>query len=547
MADSQKRIDRRRLLELGGLTLGATIVAACGPPSVTPPTPTQAPAAAPTTAPPAQAAAPTAAQAPTAAGAAPTAAGAAPTAAAAAPTPAAAATAPAKATAPAAQTGATVKQPVEIVFNTWWQPLQDAFVILTKEFQDQNPGVTIKTQFGGDDYTTKMEAGIVAGGFGDAATGDNGVQTKYMSAGHHYDLSSWVQSDGINLKEHYALGGIEIWGGKVLQMPMDNDDRAVYYNKTMLKAAGAPDPWDDLKGKWTLDDMFEIAKKVTKKDANGRITQYGLQINYTDTEDQEPYIWSMGGNYANWETGKYNYLDPGLMKWFELVYKWATQDKILITKEAIAALQGSANANPFRGGIVAMFHRASYDSTINEKEIGSKFEWDAAPSPGPGSFNTALPAGVAGSTVNPNFVPKIAKNPELGYKWIAYLAGDRAETIYAQKKTMMVANKAAWKTYQDSPPPKHAGSFVYYAFSRSYGYHYYSDIMNEVMYDTVQPELDKAFLGQQTIKQALESAQKKIDTLGKSQSGPPNPYTIGGSPLPPISEAELNKWGVKPY
>src|SRR5262245_9720043 len=198
MADSQKRIDRRRLLELGGLTLGATIVAACGPPSISPPTPTAAPAAAPTTAP-APAAAPTAAAAaPTTAAAAPTAAGGAPTAAAAAPTAAAAAaTAPAKTTAPAAQTGATVKQPVEIVFNTWWQPLQDAFVILTKEFQDQNPGVTVKTQFGGDDYTTKMEAGIVAGGFGDAATGDNGVQTKYMSAGHHYDLSSWVQSDGI--------------------------------------------------------------------------------------------------------------------------------------------------------------------------------------------------------------------------------------------------------------------------------------------------------------------------------------------------------------
>ncbi|HEY3079869.1 MAG TPA: extracellular solute-binding protein [Chloroflexota bacterium] len=548
-SDHSLRIARRRLLEMGALSVGATILSACAPPSVSAPTaaPTTAPAAPPAAAPTATTAAPAAAATPTQAAAATKPAAAAPTTApAAAPTQAAAATKPAVGA--AAQTGATVKQPVEVVFNTWWQPLQDAFVVLTKEFQDQNPGVTIKTQFGGDDYTTKMEAGIVAGGFGDAATGDNGVQTKYMSAGHHYDLSAWVQSDNINLREHYALGGIEIWCGKVLQMPMDNDDRAVYYNKTMLKAAGAPDPWDDLKGKWTLDDMFEIAKKVTKTDGTGKVTQYGLRINYTDTEDQEPYIWSLGGNYADWETGKYDYLNPGLVKWLELVHKWATQDKVLITNEAVAAMQGSANANPFRGGIVAMFHRASYDSTINEKEIGNKFEWDAAPSPGPGSFNTALPSGVAGSTVNPNFVPKIAKNPEWGYKWIAYLAGDRAETLYAQKKTMMVANKAAWKAYQDSPPPKHSGSFVYYAFSRPYGYHYYSDIMNEVMYDTVQPELDKAFLGQQSVKDALTKAQKKIDTLGKSQSaGCPSPYTIGGSPLPAMSEAELNKWGVKPY
>lgn len=533
---SPRRIHRRRLLEFGAIGIGASIVAACSPPAVTPPV--AAPAAPAPAAPAAPAAAaPTNTAAPVAAAAA-----------AATATPAPAAAAATATPAPAAAVGATTAQPVEVVFNTWWTPLQDAFTVLIKEFQDANPGVTIKAQFGGDDYTTKMEAGIVAGGFGDAATSDNGVQTKYMSAGHHYDMTDAVKADNINLRATYALGGIEEWCGKVLNMPMDNDDRGVYYNKTMIKAAGAKDPWDDLHGKWTLDDMLEIAKLCVKKDSSGKITQYGLQQNYTDTEDSEPYIWGMGGNYANWDTGKYNYLDPGVVKWFETAYKWATVDKILITKEAIASLQGSANANPFRGGLVAMYHRASYDSTINQKEIGTKFEWDAAPSPGPGSFNTALPTGVAGSTVNPNFVPKLSKNPQWGYKWIAMLAGLEAEKIYATKKTMFVAHKGAWSTYQDNPPPKHAGSFCYYAFSRPYGYHYYSDIMSEVMYDTVTPELDKAFLGQQTVKQALTNAQKKIDTLGASQSAScASPYTIGGSPLPALTEAELTKWGVHAY
>ena len=119
----------------------------------------------------------------------------------------------------------------------------------------------IKTQFGGDDYTTKMEAGIVAGGFGDAATGDNGVQTKYMSAGHHYDLTDLVKQDNINLKANYALGGIEIWCGHILQMPMDNDDRGVYYNRPCSRRLARRIPWDDLNGKWTLDDMYQIAKK----------------------------------------------------------------------------------------------------------------------------------------------------------------------------------------------------------------------------------------------------------------------------------------------
>ena len=39
--------------------------------------------------------------------------------------------------------------------------------------------------------------------------------------------------------------------------------------------------------------------------------------NYTDTEDNEGFIWSLGGNYANWETGEYTYLDPAVIKAWE--------------------------------------------------------------------------------------------------------------------------------------------------------------------------------------------------------------------------------------
>ncbi len=510
---SNKLIDRRKFLELGTLTTGAAILAACGQTSATPAgQATTAPAAAaPTTAP--------AAAAPTTA-------------------PAAAAT---------VATGATTKQPVEVVFNTWWVPLEDAFVTLQKDFQDANLGVTIKMQMITADYIQKMSAALVAGNFGDSVTAQNGVQSKWMSSGYHVDMTAWAAEDKLDLKADYGLGGLEIWCGKVLHMPMDNDDRAIYYNKTMIKEAGAKDPWDDLHGKWTWDDMIEIAQKCVKKDSSGKITQYGLMTSLNNTQEIEPYIWSLGGNYADWTTGKFNYLDPASVKAHELIYKWAITDKFVITQEAISSLQGASGVNPFRGGIVAMYHRASYDATLNQKEIGSKFEWDAAPFPDPGSFNPGKPA-VPCSTANPNFVPKGAKQAQWGYKWIANLASEKAENIYAKKKTMMVAHKKAWKTYQDTQPPTHPGSFVYYVYGRPHGFHYYSDITNEVFNNIVGPELDKSYLGQQTTRQALETAQKKIDTLGKSQSAPcDSPYGSNGSPQPALSEAELTALGVHPY
>ena len=508
MSDEQdlgtpKPVHRRHFLQLGATAVGAAIVTACSP-AASPPAgqSSSAPAASSNSAP---------------------------------------------AAAGSTNTGATTKQPVEVAYNTWWVPLQDVFTTFIKDFQDANPGVTIKPQFITTDYIPKMSAGLVAGNFGDAATGNNNVDSKWQSSGYHYDMTDLLKEDNIDLRADYSLGGLELWCGKALSLPMDNDDRAVYYNKTALKAAGAKDPWDDLHGSWTWDDLAEIAAQCTKKDSSGKITQYGFGVPYDNVEEMENFVWSFGGNYANWDTGKYNFLDPAVVKAFELLYKWAITDKIMITNAAISNLQGATGVNPFSGGLVAMYQRASYDAGIDAKQIGSKFEWDAAPVPAPGSFNPGNP-GVPQSTANPQFVPKSAKNPTQGYKWLAYMSGDTAENTYATKKTMMVAKLSAWKTYQDTPPPAHAGSFVYYVYSRPHGFHYYSDLMNEVFYSIVQPEIDKAFLGKETVQVALQNSQKKIDTLGKSQTAScDSPYGAQSSPRPAYSQTDLTKIGVHPY
>lgn len=517
--EGAKRKNRRHFLQAGAGVIGATIIAGCasGTPS-TPASQSQSSAATPASSSSTSSTSTTSA-APTAA-----------------PT-----------VAKTVSTGATTKQPVTVTYNTWWVPLQDVFGTFIKDFQDANPNVTIKPQFITTDYVQKMSAALVAGNFGDAATGNNGVDSKWQSGGYHYDLTDFLKTDGIDLQKEYSLGGLEIWCGKALSLPMDNDDRAIYYNKTMIKAAGAKDPWDDLHGNWTWDDLIEIGKACTKKDASGKITQYGFEVAYDNVEEMENFIWSLGGNYADWNSGKYTFTDPAVIQAFELLYKWASTDKFMITNQAISDLQGASGINPFRAGIVAMYQRASYDATLNEKQIGNKFEWDAAPIPAPGSFNQKSP-GVPQSTANPQFVPKGAKNPQWGYKWLAYMMGDKAENTYAQKKTMMVAKLSAWKTYQNTPPPKHSGSFVWYVYSRPHGFHYYSDLMNEVFYSVVQPEIDKAFLGKQTVKAALQTAQKKIDTLGKSQSAPcGSPYGANGSPRQAYTKADLNAIGVHAY
>lgn len=62
--------------------------------------------------------------------------------------------------------------------------------------------------------------------------------------------------------------------GNLYAIPKDFTSICVYYNKALFKAAGLPEPSED----WTWNDFLNDAQKLTLKDSNGNITQYGVQL-----------------------------------------------------------------------------------------------------------------------------------------------------------------------------------------------------------------------------------------------------------------------------
>ncbi len=63
-------------------------------------------------------------------------------------------------------------------------------------------------------------------------------------------------------------------GGKTWGVPFQRSTVVMYYNKEAFKDAGL----DPSKAPATWKELSEAAKKLTKKDANGNVTQYGIQI-----------------------------------------------------------------------------------------------------------------------------------------------------------------------------------------------------------------------------------------------------------------------------
>ncbi|WP_176706298.1 ABC transporter substrate-binding protein [Paenibacillus hemerocallicola] len=87
-----------------------------------------------------------------------------------------------------------------------------------------------------------------------------------------------------DIKKNYpdaSIKGASI-AGKVYGFPTEVNAYALFYNKKMLKDAGFDNPPK------TWDEMYNMAKAITKKDASGKITQqgFGFARGYASIVDQ---------------------------------------------------------------------------------------------------------------------------------------------------------------------------------------------------------------------------------------------------------------------
>ena len=181
----------------------------------------------------------------------------------------------------AAQQAATSKAPASIIYSTTWdQERQDVLNRGMAIFRQKFSHIKVEVLPG--QANDKVTASFAAGAAPDSLWINGQIGPRLYEGGSLLDLTSRVRAAKINLEKDYISSKLEKWGPKVFGMPHTVSPHAWYYNKSLLKQAGAKDPWDDLKGNWTWADMFDMAKKVTKVTANAPSDSdvYGMELNY---------------------------------------------------------------------------------------------------------------------------------------------------------------------------------------------------------------------------------------------------------------------------
>lgn len=275
---SPTSISRRRILKLG-IGVAATgavsaILAACGGEAAT-----TAPAAVPTKA--ATGAATTAGTAAAGTTAVTGATGAATVAPAS--TMVAAASSGAATMAPAATVAPTPKtaKNANAVKLTWWHAMGgvngEAVSNLVNQFNDSQPDIFVQDIFQGsyDDTLLKFRNGLPS------KTLPNLIQMYDVGVRFMVDskavepMQTFINADKFDLSA-FEPALLKFFTVENVQyaMPFNNSNPLLYYNKNAFKEAGLnPD-----QGPRTWDDIVQAATKLTKKDASGKVSQYGIAI-----------------------------------------------------------------------------------------------------------------------------------------------------------------------------------------------------------------------------------------------------------------------------
>ena len=336
---------------------------------------------------------------------------------------------------------ASVRADVEIEY---WQYFFEARVTametLIENFQDANPGITVKTnQFPYADYRTKVAAAIPAGEGPDVVQLFYGWLNDYVDAGLVQPLPAAQFPPETIDEEFFPMVQAMKRDGEYMALPTAVRSLALFYNERLFEDADIEAP------PATLDELVEVAKKLTKRDGAGNLTQVGITSGMTGQDHhwwREVLVRQFGGTpYSDDQTTVAYNSEAGqkALQWYvDLEQKHGVTSSIFMD-EAQAA---------FKAGRAGMHLDGSFRIGALDKTRGLK--WGVA----------ELPAGPDGTKSNyssywVNAVTSKAEGEkyEASLKFMEYITSDEAMQIWLDTVGELPAKPSAALTEANTTDP----------------------------------------------------------------------------------------------
>lgn len=234
---------------------------------------------------------------------------------------------------------------VEIRFATWdsSEDLDDQQA-LVDAFNESHDDINVTLEAYGDDFDTKLSAGM---GAGDAP--DVMYMWNYPAYSEALEpLDSYIESEGEDYVDNFYEAVLEYnsLDGVLYGIPVGMSTHGLYYNAEIFEAAGLDVPDET----WTWDDVVEAAAIITENVED----VYGFSYKMVPyIYDFEMFMWSNGTSYVDADGNVDGYLNSAESIEVLTIFQDMTIDGTAI------GTSGSGYSE-FASGQVAMYVNASW-------------------------------------------------------------------------------------------------------------------------------------------------------------------------------------------
>lgn len=233
-----------------------------------------------------------------------------------------------------------------------WDPVQEpGLTTMLGEFEEKT-GIQAEIQLvKWGEYWTLLEAGAEGGSLPDVFWMNSNESQRYMSNDMLLDLTDRISESTLIEPSNYPddIMGLYTYEDGYYAVPKDIDTVALWYNKEIFDEAGVAYPSSD----WTWDEMYEIAKKLTKED--GSVYGIGMPCGNQQT-GYFNLIYDKGGYVISDDKKKSGFDDPKTIESMDFIAKFIDED-LMPSQEVMAE---SSETTLFASGKIAMVIAGSW-------------------------------------------------------------------------------------------------------------------------------------------------------------------------------------------
>ncbi len=391
---------------------------------------------------------------------------------------------------------------IVIKYMRWANPAEvQSTKELLKLFMKKNPDIKVIFEHEGwGNYWDKLQTQMAANTGPDVFLLGAYFSVDFYKKGILLNLQPFIDKDkNFNKKDYFSPPfKLYTFNGNLYALPRDINSIVLYYNKDLFDRAGVKYPTDN----WTWNDLVKAAKKLTMDYNNdGIIDQWGIMIPNVFEVGWGNLILQNNGSILNKNKTESTLTNPEVVQAIQFMVDLEYKYKVAPLEKS----KGSLGDNIFMTGKVAMIYDGSW--MIGTYKTIKSFKWDIVMLPR-GKKRACIANGVA------NAINSHTKHKEAAWKLVKFLSSREAQIAVAKSGTSIpiLKNIAYSKYYLDGTPPNKIACLK----SIKYGHNYpTTSEMKRWLDDIIVQEMDLILLQQESVKEGLEKAKKRVDKILK--------------------------------